>query len=128
MNQYIHLLSNLGASLPTDLWVPATDKLPAQRSRQIAFGIAKDFNEKNLALTEDGYYKEMDNIVPLKEGASFLLEDGPEQLAINKENGRSWDEQATFEWGAVLRRRDFTATKIGKFSGWIGYTLSFKSV
>ncbi|MEY4539723.1 MAG: hypothetical protein RLZZ306_1480 [Bacteroidota bacterium] len=125
MNQYIHLLSNSGASLPTDLWVPATDKLPAQRSRQIAFGIAKDFNEKNLALTVEGYYKEMDNIVALKEGASFLLEDGPEQLARDKERGRTWDDQATSGRGRSYGGEILLQRKIGKFSGWIGYTLSF---
>jgi hypothetical protein len=125
MNQYIHLLSNSGASLPTDLWVPATDKLPAQRSRQIAFGVAKDFNEKNLALTVEGYYKEMDNIVALKEGASFLLEDGPEQLARDKENGKSWDDQATSGRGRSYGGEILLQRKVGKFSGWIGYTLSF---
>ncbi len=125
MNQYIHLLSNSGASLPTDLWVPATDKLPAQRSRQIAFGIAKDFNEKNLALTVEGYYKEMDNIVALREGASFLLEDGPEQLARDKENGKSWDDQATFGRGRSYGGEILLQRKVGKFSGWVGYTLSF---
>ncbi len=125
MNQYIHLLSNSGASLPTDLWVPSTDKLPAQRSRQIAFGVAKDFNEKNLALTVEGYYKEMDNIVALKEGASFLLEDGPEQLAKDKENGKSWDDQATSGRGRSYGGEILLQRKIGKFSGWVGYTLSF---
>ena len=125
MNQYIHLLSNSGASLPTDLWVPATDKLPAQRSRQIAFGVAKDFSEKNLALTVEGYYKEMDNIVALKEGASFLLEDGPEQLARDKENGKSWDDQATSGRGRSYGGEILLQRKIGKFSGWVGYTLSF---
>ncbi len=125
MNQYIHLLSNSGASLPTDLWVPSTDKLPAQRSRQIAFGVAKDFTEKNLALTVEGYYKEMDNIVALKEGASFLLEDGPEQLARDKENGKSWDDQATSGRGRSYGGEILLQRKIGKFSGWVGYTLSF---
>jgi CarboxypepD_reg-like domain/TonB-dependent Receptor Plug Domain len=125
MNQYIHLLSNSGASLPTDLWVPATDKLPAQRSRQIAFGVAKDFNEKNLALTVEGYYKEMDNIVALREGASFLLEDGPEVLAKDKENGKTWDDQATFGRGRSYGGEILLQRKIGKFSGWVGYTLSF---
>jgi CarboxypepD_reg-like domain/TonB-dependent Receptor Plug Domain len=125
MNQYIHLLSNSGASLPTDLWVPATDKLPAQRSRQIAFGVAKDFNEKNLALTVEGYYKEMDNIVALREGASFLLEDGLGELAGEKTNERSWDDQATFGKGKSYGAEILLQRKIGKFSGWIGYTLSF---
>jgi hypothetical protein len=38
MNQYVHLLSNTGASLPTDLWVPATDRIGPQQSQQVALG------------------------------------------------------------------------------------------
>jgi hypothetical protein len=125
MNQYIHLISNSGASLPTDLWVPSTDKIPAQSSRQIAFGVAKDFTEKNLALTVEGYYKEMDNIVALKEGASFLLQDGPEGLARDKERGLSWDDQITSGRGRAYGAEFLLQRKVGKLSGWIGYTLSW---
>ena len=125
MNQYIHLLSNSGASLPTDLWVPSTDKLPAQRSRQFAMGIAKDFTEKNLALTIEGYYKEMDNIVAYKEGASSLLVDGPEVLAEEKEKGKSWDDQVTSGKGKSYGAEFLLQRKVGKFTGWVGYTLSW---
>ncbi|MEA5457952.1 TonB-dependent receptor [Arcicella sp. LKC2W] len=125
MNQYIHLLSNSGASLPTDLWVPSTDKLPAQRSRQFAMGMAKDFNEKNLALTVEGYYKEMDNIVAYKEGSSSLLQDGPEELAKDKEQGKSWDDQVTSGKGRSYGAEILLQRKVGKLTGWIGYTLSW---
>ena len=125
MNQYIHLLSNSGASLPTDLWVPSTDKLPAQRSRQYAVGLAKDFTEKNLALTIEGYYKEMDNIVAYKEGASSLLVDGPEILAEEKEKGKSWDDQVTSGHGKSYGTEFLLQRKVGRFTGWVGYTLSW---
>lgn len=125
MNQYIHLISNSGVGLPTDLWVPSTDKLPAQRSRQFAMGIAKDFTEKNLALTIEGYYKEMDNIVAYKEGASSLLVDGPEVLAEEKEKGKSWDDQVTSGKGKSYGAEFLLQRKVGKFTGWVGYTLSW---
>jgi hypothetical protein len=125
MNQYIHLISNSGASLPTDLWVPSTDKIPAQRSRQVALGVAKDFTQRNLALTVEGYYKEMDNIVALKEGASFLLQDGPEGLARDKEKGLSWDDQITSGRGRAYGLEFLLQRKVGKLTGWIGYTLSW---
>ena len=34
MNQFVHLLTNEGLSLPTDLWVPATDRVTPQTSEQ----------------------------------------------------------------------------------------------
>ena len=125
MNQYIHLLSNSGVGLPTDLWVPSTDKLPAQRSRQYAVGLAKDFTEKNLALTIEGYYKEMDNIVAYREGASSLLVDGPEVLANDKEKGKSWDDQVTSGKGKSYGMEFLLQRKVGRFTGWVGYTLSW---
>lgn len=117
MNQYIHLLSNSGTALPTDLWVPATDKLPAQRSRQYAMGLAKDFNDKNLALTIEGYYKEMDNIIAYKEGASSLIQDGPEGLAQQKDKRISWDDQVTSGKGKSYGAEFLLQRKVGRFTG-----------
>ena len=73
MNQYVHLLSNTGIGLPTDLWVPTTDRIKPQQSQQVAIGVAKDFTNQGLALTVEGYYKTMNNIINYKEGASFYL-------------------------------------------------------
>ncbi|RYF48134.1 MAG: TonB-dependent receptor, partial [Cytophagaceae bacterium] len=66
MNQYVHLLSNTGIGLPTDLWVPTTDRIRPQQSQQVAVGMAKDFTNgasftRGLTLTVEGYYKRMDN-------------------------------------------------------------------
>ncbi len=44
MNQYIHMISNTGISLPTDLWVPTTDRVKPQQSRQVALGVVKDIS------------------------------------------------------------------------------------
>ncbi len=58
MNQYIHLLSNTGIGLPTDLWVPSTDRIAPQHSSQISAGIAKELVEKGIQVSlEGGYFK-----------------------------------------------------------------------
>ena len=57
---------NTGIGLPTDLWVPSTDKIAPQQSSQVAAGFAKDFEKQGLALTIEGYYKNMNNIVNYK--------------------------------------------------------------
>ena len=36
MQQYIHLLTNSGIGLPTDLWVPSTEQIKPQLSDQVA--------------------------------------------------------------------------------------------
>ena len=85
MNQYIHLLSNSGVGLPTDLWVPATQSVKPQNSKQVAAGIAKDFEKQKFSVTLEGYYKEMDNIIAYKEGAlSFLaIEDNVDDASLS---------------------------------------------
>lgn len=123
MNQYIHLLSNTGVGLPTDLWVPSTDYVKPQHSRQVAAGVAKDFEAQNFSLSVEGYYKTSNNIIAYKEGASFLDVDAGSNEdnagRLNWENnvlpGKGWSYGAEF----FLQRRQ------GRFTGWIGYTLSW---
>lgn len=113
MQQYIHLLSNTNIGLPTDLWVPATDSVAPQQSWQVATGVARSFSKYGLEFSVEGYFKKMDGLIEYKEGSSFL---GSEQSWENKvEKGQGW------AYGAeVLLQR-----KIGRISGWVGYTLSW---
>ena len=119
MNQYVHLLSNTGIGLPTDLWVPTTDRVKPQQSQQVAVGIAKDF-KRGFALTVEGYYKTMRNIINYKEGASFLLIDDPSSA----ENVR-WEDNVTAGRGWSYGAEVLLQKKVGRFSGWTGYTLSW---
>ncbi len=119
MNQYMHLLSNTGIGLPTDLWVPATKKAPFMQSQQGALGISKDFLTKGFDISLEGYYKTMNNVLGYKEGASFLSvgDNNGETIAWedNVVSGKGWSYG-----GEVLLRKN-----TGKFTGWIGYTLSW---
>jgi len=121
MNQYIHLLSNTGAGLPTDLWVPATQTLTPQRSQQIAMGVAYDIPKHKLLLTVEGYYKRMDNIIAYKEGSSFLAVDGENE----SDDLFSWEKVVTSGRGWSYGTEVFLQKKKGDFTGWIGYTLSW---
>ena len=120
MNQYVHLLSNTGLGLPTDLWVPSTDKIAPQQSEQIAAGFAKDFDKKGLTFTIEGYYKNMSNLINYKEGASFLLINNP--TGANKVR---WEDNITSGKGWSYGLEFLLQKKVGKFSGWAGYTLSW---
>lgn len=111
MTQYIHLLTNEGVGLPTDLWVPSTERIKPQQSWQAALGLAKTFGT-DYEISVEGYYKQMDNLLSYKEGASFLsFEDWQEK--VEQGEGKSY--------GAEL----FVQKKKGKTTGWLGYTLSW---
>ncbi len=120
MNQYIHLLSSTGVGLPTDLWVPATDLVRPQRSNQVAIGAAKDFIPQKINVSIEAYYKHMNNVIAYKDGASFLTVDEP-----GSEDKIKWDENVTSGQGWSYGLEFLLKHDGGRFSGWLGYTLSW---
>ncbi len=114
MAQFIHLLTNSGIGLPTDLWVPSTSRVKPQTSFQYALGIAKTFN-KSYELSIEGYYKEMDNLIEYKDGASFT--------SVNKD----WQDKIEIGSGTSYGAEVFLQKKLGKLTGWVGYTLSWSN-
>jgi hypothetical protein len=120
MNQYLHLLSNTGVGLPTDLWVPATPQVMPQRSQQWAIGYARDLQKPKVTLTLEGYYKDMRNIIQYKEGASFLAVGD-----LSGTNEVPWENNVTSGRGLSYGAEFMVQKKSGKFTGWVGYTLSW---
>jgi hypothetical protein len=111
MRQFVHLLAFEGIGLPTDLWVPTTERVKPQDSWQVALGYAFKIS-KHYDLTIEAYYREMSNLVAYKEGSGlFELND--------------WQERVTQGNGTSKGIEIFLQKKKGRFSGWLGYTLSF---
>ncbi len=112
MAQFLHLLTNTSIGLPTDLWVPATDRIAPQTSDQVAIGVAKTI-KKQYEVSVEGYYKWMNNLIEYKDGASFFGNETDWQDKV--ESGKGWS------YGGEL----LLEKKQGKTTGWIGYTLSW---
>jgi hypothetical protein len=111
MRQYIHLLTNEALGLPTDLWLPTTTIVKPEDSWQTAAGVAKTFGQ-DYELSVESYYKEMNNVIAFREGASlFQFSD--------------WQTRVTQGKGTAYGMECFLQKKTGRFSGWIGYTLSW---
>jgi hypothetical protein len=119
MNQYVHLLSNTGLGLPTDLWVTSTDRIASQQSSQLAFGFAKDLQKQGVTLTLEGFYKDMNHILSYLEGATFL------GLSGENANDVNWEENVTSGKGWSYGSEFLIQKKSGRLSGWVGYTLSW---
>jgi len=67
MNQYLHLLSNNGLGLPSDIWLPSTDQLAPEQS----WIFSADLGFKNKGGFQWGvetYYKLMEDITSFGEG------------------------------------------------------------
>lgn len=111
MRQFIHLLTNESIGLPTDLWLPTTAKIKPQQSWQTALGIAHQLKEK-WEISLEAYYKRMDNIIAYKEGSSLF-------------EFSDWENRITQGTGEAYGMEFLIQKKAGRFSGWLGYTLSW---
>ncbi|MFD2936741.1 TonB-dependent receptor [Spirosoma flavum] len=120
MNQYVHLLSSTGIGLSTDLWMPTVDNIKPQQSQQVALGLAKDLPESGLTFTVEGYYKQMQNLLSYKEGASFLSTDSQ-----GSANASNWTNNVTSGQGWSYGTELLLQKRAGRLSGWLGYTLSW---
>jgi outer membrane receptor protein involved in Fe transport len=109
--QYIHLVTNAGTTLPTDLWVPSTIRVRPQTGWQYAAGYFRNFNNGMFETSLEVYYKTMNNQIEYKEGYTPSLKDPEEEFVF----GKGWS------YGAEL----FINKVRGRFTGWIGYTLSW---
>lgn len=112
MGQFLHLLTNSTIGLPTDLWVPATDKTKPVYSNQYNLGYYLEL-PKNFQFSIEGYYKEMKNLIQYKEGASFIS------------GSTDWQNKVTVGQGWSYGSEFLLEKKKGNFTGWIGYTLSW---
>ncbi len=117
MSQYINWTIGSQSSLPFDVWLPATNKLPGQTSWQAGLGLHKTFAKNKVDFSFELYYKKMKGLVELREGVSPLIlftnSDSLYQIVANNGIGRAY--------GAEV----FLHKKTGRFSGWIGYSLSW---
>lgn len=112
--QYIHLASISSVSLPTDVWMPCTELIKPQIGNQYALGIFKNFKQNMYESSIEVYYKTMDNQIDYMEGAE------PQDNVFDNP-----DNAFTYGNGTAYGAEFFFKKRTGKFTGWVGYTLSW---
>ncbi|TNE28930.1 MAG: TonB-dependent receptor [Bacteroidetes bacterium] len=115
MNQYVHMLTNLGFGLPADLWVASTDKIRPQQSHQWTVGTLYRIESLKSDLRLEGYYKTMSDLITYKEGIGYSYRTNWEDLL--ETGGKGW----TYGFELSAERR------AGRFSGSANYTLSWSN-
>lgn len=109
--QNIHLISNTLSSSPTDLWLPTTQNVKPEIADQYSLGWFKNLKDNRYEFSSEVYYKAMQNQIDYRDGANTQaneLIEGELLYGI----GRSYGME-------LLMKR-----KVGKLTGWVGYTLS----
>lgn len=109
--QYIHLATNSASTLPTDLWVSSTYRVPPQTGWQYALGYFQNFDRNKWETSVEVYYKQMNSQIEYREGYTPTLADPEVDFVF----GKGWSYGAEF---LVSKTR-------GRLNGWIGYTLSW---
>lgn len=71
MSQFIHLLVNPGLGLPSDLWVPSTNKIKPELADQFAISYAQFF-PYDLVFTAESYYKKLYNQIDYQSAYDIL--------------------------------------------------------
>ncbi|MBC7552643.1 MAG: TonB-dependent receptor [Taibaiella sp.] len=110
--QYLHLVSNNGSTLPTDVWVPSTQVVKPQQAWQYSAGYFHNFLDNKLETSVEVYYKDMKNQVQYKDGYVPNTLNDPEYSYV-------------FGTGKAYGAEFFINKTQGRFTGWIGYTLAW---
>lgn len=111
-SQFLHLLSNSTASNPTDLWMPSTNNVKPEIANQISLGWFRNFGTgSQFEFSVETYYKSMQNQIDYRNGAEIQGNTNPEADLLYG-SGRAYGLE-------LLLKKN-----VGKFKGWIAYTLA----
>jgi outer membrane receptor for ferrienterochelin and colicin len=110
-NQFIHLVSNSASTLPTDVWVPSTERVSPQNAVQYALGAFKNFKDDTYETSLEVYYKDLKNQIDY---ADDYVNDVTKEL----------EQSFVFGKGRAYGAELFLKKAKGRLNGWIGYTLS----
>ncbi len=109
--QYLHLVSNSSGSIPSDIWVSSTEYVKPERGIQYSLGFFKNFFDDSYETSIEAYYKEMKNQIEFREDYVGGIDDDIENKFV-------------FGKGRAFGLELFLKKSSGKFTGWIGYTIS----
>lgn len=109
--QNMHLLSNSSIGIPSDIWVPANEKLKPSSAYQISAGYKKQLSNNQYTFSAEGYYKNMQNIVDYKDNANIFMNN-----KIEEQLEKGWADSYGIEF--------YLSKNHGPLTGWVSYTLS----
>ncbi len=111
--QSLHLLTNNGAGMPSDVWVSANKFAPPQTSRQLNLSFTNFFSKKKYFFQTDVYYKTSQNLIRYKDGYGLFTPKNNWLETIETEG-----KGLSYGWENLLKKQT------GKLTGFIAYTLS----
>ncbi|UBM58689.1 TonB-dependent receptor plug domain-containing protein [Marinilongibacter aquaticus] len=84
--QYIQIAANNTTPLPISRWKTADKFLKPQISSQYSLGYYKNFEESNLSVSIETYFKRTKNYIDIKMGSDFLMKEFVETELLQGQN------------------------------------------
>jgi ferric enterobactin receptor len=109
MRQYIHLVTNTTAALPTSRWKLSDQNIKPQIADQLSAGYFRNTTNNIYELSGEVYYKQLTNAIDYKDGANLLLNPLPETDLVQGK-GQAYGLE-------LLARKNK-----GTWTGWASYT------
>ncbi len=110
-HQFIQLISNTSLMTPADVWKLSDKHLKPLLSKQLALGYYRNFYNNLIETSVEVYYKQLDNLIEYKNGASIILNPHVETDLVSASG---------HNYGLELYIRG----RYGRVSGWTSYTYS----
>jgi len=111
MVQNLHLITNTNSPTPMDIWLPSNKYIKPLITDQVAFGYFRNFLDNAIETSAEVYYKDMQNVLDYKDGAELFLNQDLETELLTGDG---------YSYGLEL----LCKKQQGRFTGWLGYTLS----
>lgn len=112
MVQYLHLISNTTASNPLDVWTPSSNNIKPELGDQWVLGYFRNFGKDQMfEFSAEAYYRKTQNQIDYIDGADLLINEFLEGDLLTGQ-GRAYGLEF------------YLQKKVGRFTGWMAYTLA----
>ncbi len=111
INQYVQNVYNSTTPLPTSRWKTSDPNFKPQTGDTFGFGLYQNFDDNEIEVSLEGYYRETQNVLTYKPGADFFLEAFLEKDVVQGQG---------HAYGAELSVKK----PEGKINGWFNYAWS----
>ena len=95
MSQTSHLVSSLYLDLPTNMWLPSTERIRPSRSREVAAGLYSNISPM-VHLNVEGWYKHMYNLIEYAGAYTIFPPLSDWEYGYKAGQGRSWGAELDF--------------------------------
>lgn len=107
--QYLQNIYNSTTPLPTSRWKTSDRYIIPQLGQTYSLGLYQNLKNNRIAISLEGYYRTIENVLDFKSGADFFLEEFIEKDVVQGK-GKTYGLEFSF------------AKSKGKVNGWFNYT------